>query len=175
MLCRRFPRAPTPGGGLRKLHPRPAASGRLDPGPAPGHPGPRRLAARGRTARQHRDADHGQHGGRHRRRRRARAWRPRRRGSRPDRRAHQRRHTPGPSRRSGAHPAVLHLLPAPGMGLDNPGLDAPPRIHLSRLPHQPHRILRTSGTRQPTNWHPTASANGWRGGTTDATASVAAS
>ena len=133
---------------------------RLDPGAAPGHPGPRRLAARGRAARQHRDADHGQHGGRYRRRRRARAWRPRRRGGRPDRRAHQHRHTPGPSRGSGAHPAVLHLLPAPGMGLDNPGLDAPPRIHLSRLPHQPHRILRTSETRQPTDWHPTASANG---------------
>ena len=92
-------------------------AGRLDPGPAPGRPGPRHLAARGRGARQHRDADHRQHAGRHRRRRRPRARRPRRRGGRPDRRAHQRRHPPGPGRRGGAHPAVLHGLPAPGVGL----------------------------------------------------------
>ena len=105
-------------------------AGRLDSGAAPGRPGPRRLAARGRAARQHRDPDHRQHAGRHRRRRRARARRPRRRGGRPDRRAHQRGRPPGPGRRGGAHPAAVHGLPAPGLGLRDPGLDAPPGIRM---------------------------------------------
>jgi hypothetical protein len=101
------------------------------PGPAAGHLRPWCVAARGRAARQHRDAHHRQHGGRHRRRRRPCAWRARRRRSRPDRRAHQRRHTPGPGHRGRAHPAVLHLLPAPGVGLGDAGLDAPPRIRVT--------------------------------------------
>ena len=36
-------------------------------------------------------------------------------------------------RRGRAHPAVLHLLPAPGVGMGDPGLDAPPRIRMSML------------------------------------------
>ena len=39
--------------------------------------------------------------------------------------------SPGSGRRGGAHPAVFHDLPAPGLGLADPGLDAPPRIRMS--------------------------------------------
>ena len=38
-----------------------------------------------------------------------------------------------------AHPAVLHRLPAPGLGLVHPGLDAPPRIRMSILAVAPGR------------------------------------
>jgi hypothetical protein len=71
--------------------------------------------------------------GRRRRRRRPRARRPGRRGGRPDRRARQRRRAwgSGCSRRS--HAAVLHGRPAAGVALGDPGLDAPPRIHMSVL------------------------------------------
>ena len=108
-------------------------AGRLDPGPAAGHPGSRHIAALGRAARQHRDADHRQYVCRPHRRRRPHPWRPRRRGGRPDRRADRRGHPPGSGRRGRAHPAVLHLLPAPGVGMGDPGLDAPTRIRMSRL------------------------------------------
>jgi hypothetical protein len=43
--------------------------------------------------------------------------------------------------------------------MGDPGLDAPTRIRMSRLPHEPHRFLRTSGTRRPNDWHLAASAN----------------
>ena len=39
----------------------------------------------------------------------------------------------GTGRRGRAHPAVLHRLPAPGLGLVHPDLDAPPRIRMSIL------------------------------------------
>ena len=68
----------------------------------------------------------------HHRRRRPRPRRPRRGGGRPDRRADRRGHPPGSGRRGRAHPAVLHLLPAPGLGMGDAGLDAPTRIRLTR-------------------------------------------
>ena len=144
--------------GQRQDHRRRAAQarlrpGRLDPGPTAGHPGPRRVAARSRAAGQHRDADHRQHAGCHHRRRRPRARRPRRRGGRPDRRAHQRRRAAGSGRCGRAHPAVLYRLPATGVGLGDPGLDAPTRIRVSlggRLTlGQRYRIAEVPGARCP--------------------------
>jgi hypothetical protein len=59
-------------------------------------------------------------------RRRGRAGPGRRRGhrGRPHRRAHQRRHPARSGGRGGAHPAAVHVLPAAGLGLADPDLDA---------------------------------------------------
>ena len=65
------------------------------------------------------------------------ARRPGRRGGGPDRRAHQRRHTPGTGRRRGVHPAAVHRLPAADLGLVHPGLDAPPRVRVTRRRDEP--------------------------------------
>ena len=106
--------------------------GRLHPGPAPRHPGPGCIAARSRGAREHRHPDHRQHAGRHRRRRGTGTRRRRCHRGRADHRAYQRRHPFGAGGRRGVHPAALHGLPAPDLGLGHPGLDAPPRIRYNR-------------------------------------------
>jgi hypothetical protein len=83
---RRCPRRAGGGSGPPGRPPQ-CPSPQPGPGPAPDRRGPRRVAARGRAAGQHRHADRRRHAGRRHRWRRPRARRAGRRGGRPDRRA----------------------------------------------------------------------------------------